>query len=560
MASRRFAPFLKPFPEYYPWILLWLTVLNCGFQIAWFWRFQIRNMTIDAISYIGLARHLLEGDFVGSLHGYWSPLFPWVLAAGSGFTPDFTLLGHLITIASFLLCIPLLYLLTFKLWHSHLTASFAILWFSTARGLIADAAGSIIADFLLTAITVAYFILLITCLRRGTKLSWLLLGVAHAAAFLAKAFAMPWLAISTVLAALAGNRKSPKNAGVSLLLALLVPGIVWLSWGEALKVRYHVFTTGYQLRANLAVDLKRKISHYPRGNPEEFGDTSYDKFMVSQWDWSALQSFRLMNPALVAVIFENELRNIPAATKEEVILVSPGGILALAVALVLLTRSRASHSPEAAFAWISVTSLATLVGAYGMLVFDSRYIWPITPILTAIAAYFIVPRAKDEQENLRVKPILRKAGLALLLLSSVFFTFYWGSPFRTRVRDFEISCYQAAALLKATQPDGTTLVSVGEGPYPDHGVGFEVGEYVAYFTGRHLVAMNSALPGAVETHDLVAAVLGKKADAVLVWGPPGEVSRRIVVDELRGSPGALSDQAILDPSKGEVGRIVFFVR
>jgi hypothetical protein len=146
-----------------------------------------------------------------------------------------------------------------------------------------------------------------------------------------------------------------------------------------------------------------------------------------------------MNPALVPVIFEDELRNIPAAIKEEVILISPGGILALITALVFLTRGRASHSPEAAFAWISVISLATLVGAYGMLVFDSRYIWPVTPILIAIAAHFLVPSTNGGQKNLPVKPILRKAAIALLLVSTVFFTFYWASPFRTRVLSFLIS-------------------------------------------------------------------------------------------------------------------------
>src|SRR5437667_6800903 len=55
-------------------ILLGLAGLNCLLQIFWFWRYTGRNINFDAISYIGIARHLADGDFRASLHGYWSPL------------------------------------------------------------------------------------------------------------------------------------------------------------------------------------------------------------------------------------------------------------------------------------------------------------------------------------------------------------------------------------------------------------------------------------------------------------------------------------------------------
>ena len=371
-------------------VLLALTALNCTFQIAWFWRFRGHNITMDGVNYIGLARHLLDGNFTSSLHGYWSPLLPWMIAAGSLFTQDFTLLGRVITIASFLLCLPLLYALTFKLWRSHLAAAFAVFWFSMARGVIADAVTTIQADFLLTACSLAYFLCLLVCLRQGARFNWFLLGVVHAVAFLAKAFAMPWLFITTALAALASNRKSLRSATTSLLLASLAPAIVWLAWGETLKTKYGVFTTGYQLRQNLVVDLRRRLAHRAQGDPYQFVDISSDKYLVSEMPWPVLQKFRMMNPALVPMILENELHNVPAAIKEVVILLTPGGVLALAIGLILLTRKRAAFSPEATFAWLATISLATLVGAYCMLVFDTRYVLPITPVLMAVGSYFLV--------------------------------------------------------------------------------------------------------------------------------------------------------------------------
>jgi hypothetical protein len=233
-------------------------------------------------------------------------------------------------------------------------------------------------------------------------------------------------------------------------------------------------------------------------------------YMVAERSWPLLQQFKMMNPALVPMIFENELHNVPAALKEIVILLTPGGVLALAVGLILLTRKSAAHFPEATFAWLAVISLVTPVGAYCMLVFDTRYVLPITPILMAIAAYFLVSRETGRPDSLSASPILRKTALGLLLLSTVFLSFYWASPFRTVDRDFQTSCYHAAALLKSSQPAGESIVSIGDGPYPEHGAGFEVGVYVAYLTGRHLTAMNSALPTGNGAGHLAEALRGKK--------------------------------------------------
>jgi len=539
--------------------LLLLAALACALQIGWFWRFCAHNITSDAISYIGLARHLRDGDLTKSLHGYWSPLISWLIAAGSFVTRDLTLLGRIITVASLLSCLPLLYWLTFRLWRSHLAAAAAVLWFSIARGVVAVAVTTIQADFLFTACTIVYFSLLLTCLRKDTNLNWLLLGVSHSVAFLAKAFAMPWLFFATVLAALSYPQHSLRRKAVSLLLAFLAPVITWLSWGEMLKTKYGVFTTGYQLRANLMIDMKRNLSHHPRGDPYPLADTSYDNYMVAEQPWAAVQQFKMANPALIPVIVENERSNVPAALKEAVILLTPAGVLVLIVGIPKLIRRRRDHWPEALFAIMAVVCFASLVGAYGMLVFDARYILPIIAILIALASGFIIPGGPNR--DLRLAPRLQKMCLALFVLSTVFFTIYWASPFRTIDRDFQRSCYNAVALLKQSQPAGNSLVSIGNGPYPAHGVGFEVGPYVAYLSGRHLIAMNSALPDdASEVNQLAAAAGSKKTDAVLVWGQPNNHAYQTIVSQIESSPGATSNLPITDPAMGEVGRVITFHR
>jgi len=55
-------------------------------------------------------------------------------------------------------------------------------------------------------------------------------------------------------------------------------------------------------------------------------------------------------------------------------------------------------------------------------------------------------------------------------------------------------------------------------------------------------------------------VLGKKSDAVLIWGKPDNLSYQTIVDRLRSAQGVSLNEAILDPTMGEVGRVVFFSR
>lgn len=45
-----------------------LAVLYWLFQVTWSWRYCADNINADAISYIGIARHVAEGDFRASLH------------------------------------------------------------------------------------------------------------------------------------------------------------------------------------------------------------------------------------------------------------------------------------------------------------------------------------------------------------------------------------------------------------------------------------------------------------------------------------------------------------
>ena len=101
----------------YSWdvVLLGLAAFNSFFQIVWFWKYASKNINYDAVSYIGIARHILDGNFRASLHGYWSPLISWCIVAGSLFSSNLLLVARVVTICSFLLCLPLVYRLSWLL-------------------------------------------------------------------------------------------------------------------------------------------------------------------------------------------------------------------------------------------------------------------------------------------------------------------------------------------------------------------------------------------------------------------------------------------------------------
>jgi 4-amino-4-deoxy-L-arabinose transferase-like glycosyltransferase len=540
--------------------LLAATVFQVALQITWFWRFQAHNIVMDGIVYVGLARHLTDGDWMASLHPYWSPLVSWMIAGASFLNADFTRVGRLVMLTSFLACLPLLYLLALRLWHSRAAAALAVFWFSAARGIVDLAVGSILADFVLTACVLVYFILLLNALRQNSPSSWIALGAAHGVAFLAKAIAMPWLAISTLLAVLLRNSRVPRRLVISLLLAFLFPALVWGSWGTALRAKYGVFTTGNQLKANLMIDWHRWQNHRLLGDDELYAEdpSRYDQYMVAASPFSKIQNFSLHNAGLLPMIVAAEIRNLPNAAKEIVILLTPAGALALLFMFILLVKNRRDYESEIVFTAIALISTLSLIVAYCMLVFDTRYVIPIVPILISIGCPLLLP-AKMAPETPHVSLWLQRSGLSLLAASLLFFALYWASPFRTVDRDFEASCRDAASPLRTSKAAGT-LVSLGNGPYPEHGVGFEAGSYLAYFAGWRLVGWNTELPGVSDIDVLVNRALATRADAVAAWGSPANPNYVQIVDKIRRAPEVISARPFADPKKGEVGTLFLFRR
>jgi hypothetical protein len=547
----------NPFKRTGTWLVL-AAIVNCMLQWAWFSPKCSHDIDFDGIDYIGIARHINNGNFLASINAFRSPLISWIIAAFSPLGGNFLLIGKLVSITGFILSLILTYFLTDRLWHSQLAAGLAVLWLSLGRGLIPTSVQFVSPDFLLTALVIAYFLRLLSCLRVNRPTDWFYLGGIHGVAYLAKAIAMPWLAVSTASAVLLCSGQTWKGKLLRFAAAGLIPLVVAGMWGSALHSKYDVFTLGSQFKTNLLQwTLHEKLNQPgPQYSILGNGPGVLDKYMVNDpmppasYPWH----YQLRYWTLAPKFLHAELQNVPRALKEIAIVVTPGGMLAFFLGLGAIFRRCSMYPLEFRFALVVLISAASLILAYCMLVFDGRYIFPLLPLLIAIASGFMV---NTSESGLTLSTGWRQLCLTLVVLGLLFSTLYWASPFRALNRDFQFSCFDAARKLQLDP--GSKIVSIGAGPFPEHGVGWEAGYKTAFFSGRRLIAASDTLPDPSKLALLLADLRKADPDMVMVWGRSYDARYGALCAALVKQSAAARPVAIEDRMAGEVGSI-FFLR
>jgi hypothetical protein len=190
-----------------------------------------------------------------------------------------------------------------------------------------------------------------------------------------------------------------------------------------------------------------------------------------------------------------------------------------------------------------------LVVGYCMLVFDARYVLPLAPLLIAFAVPFLLPSFPVPGN----RPLRSLAG-ALFAVSTIFFTFFWASPFRTLRRDYQTSVHSAAAALRQI-PSCNRLVAIGEGPFPRHGVGWEAGIYASYFAHCHVVGFSEDIPSAGKAKAVLADIQHLKSDSILLLGKPQDINYELVLRAIQEEGFYSTSKPLVDPEVGEIGRL-----
>jgi hypothetical protein len=546
--------------------LIAATVVSCVLQLLWFASKCFHQIDIDGMAYLGIARHLRQGEFHAAINAFRSPLISWLIAmasfASAAGSADYLLIGKLINIGAFLLSLTLLYFLTEKLWRSKLASSVAVLMFALGRGLSASAVLMITPDFLFAVLTLVYFIVLLRCLREDRLQDWFSLGSVHGLAFLAKAFALPWLAVCTLVAlgltalgltAVGVSAKPWRMRVARLALAALIPVMIAAGWASVLHSKYGVFTTGSQFKVNLLQWTLRAYDEHHDTTYALLRDTSkevdeygvIDPMPPGSWPWT----YPLRIEQVVPKMIRAEARNVPRVLKEMMIVATLGGLIAFIATLVILTRRRHQYPVEWCFAVVVAASALTLVLAYSVLVFDERYLFPLIPLVLALAARFLVPDDEFDYDRWRTLSI------ALVVLGTIASLLYPSSPFRLLTRDFQASCYDAGNRLRAHT--GSSVVSLGSGPFPEHGVGWEAGYKASFFGGRKIIAAMDSLPQSTQWSNLAMDLRKASPDAILVWGSPDDARYTGLIHSLVLEHPQSSTEKIVDPVLGEVGMVLW---
>lgn len=428
----------------------------------------------------------------------------------------------------------------------------AVLWFSLGRGILPLALLFVSPDYLFAALTLVYFTLVECCLRKPCKRTWFYLGCVHGVAYLAKAFALPWLALTTVIAAALCRNPHARQKLSYIGLAAIAPIIVAASWGSVLHAKYGVFTTGSQFRTNIMQwTLHEDLSPHNKGY-EVLVDTSQatDAYMVTDPmpPHSPAWTFHLTSRRLITQIIRTEFRNIPRAIKEIVVVITPGGCLLVCLGLLAFRRCGEAHQNQLLIIAIVAFSSLALVGAYCMMVFDGRYALPIIPLLIGTSAGLLFWEQSPISRNLRVL-------CGALIAAGLLFTFFYkASPFRTLTRDFQTSCVDAGNKLR--EHPQAAVISIGEGPFPEHGIGWEAGYKAAFFGGARVVASAPRISDE-NLAKLERDIHKSSADVLMLWGNPRTGSYHQLTSDLAEQYPSGRWQAINDPERGQVGSMLF---
>jgi hypothetical protein len=212
-----------------------------------------QDMSVDGVSYIGIARHYLAGEWGEAVNGFWSPLISWLLALllGCGLSPDIAF--KTITISSGLLA----------LFANGLLVAHCIR--NRKLGLIVQCSAAVmLASFAMIVCTpdivgLAFFLLyvgtLIKCLSTQRKLWAVTSGVILLVTYFAKTFFFPFGVCIAFLYPTVGfflyrSRQKLSRDISSAVLICCVAVVLGTPWVIAIKAKYDSWTIGTAGRSN----------------------------------------------------------------------------------------------------------------------------------------------------------------------------------------------------------------------------------------------------------------------------------------------------------------------
>ncbi len=401
------------------WLIgLVIIYLLVGIPVAWRCVDQINP---DGVCHLMLARHYAEGNFALGIVGLWSPLLAWLIAALMLVNVEpqvaaraILLIGSLgLTLASWLLMgqmgIRGRYRKAATICMAVVALSYSVF--------------ALDPDVLAAALLTLYFWMTLRADAITKPLVAFQIGLLAGAAYLTKAYALPFFALHFlgIAGAHGWQRKpgAPARAAVAYALAVvgaLVVGGPWIGALSAQCGRLTFSTSGEMNMSWTGPVVNRRHLHlrglvHPReGRLTEWEDpTDGTRFYPK---WSPLDNLTSFKHQL-GVIWSNVRLLL-----QHRFLIYHLSILSVVLFYVLMLRSGwRGHIPVARWA---IWTIAVYAPGYLLIIVEDRYYWPLVPVVVGMA-FLMLQMLEDvrSEANTSVGGAMNRSVWCLVVLGTV---------------------------------------------------------------------------------------------------------------------------------------------
>jgi hypothetical protein len=97
---------------------------------------------------------------------------------------------------------------------------------------------------------------------------------------------------------------------------------------------------------------------------------------------------------------------------------------------------------------------------------------------------------------------------------------------------------------------------IGEGPFPEHGVGWEAGIYASYFAQCQVIGFGEKISPQGETIAVLADLRTLQPDSILLSGKSQNVNYELLLSAIQEEGPYSASKPLVDPGIGEIGRLL----
>ena len=530
------------------WLIgLVIIYLMVGIPVAWRCVDQINP---DGVCHLMLARHYAEGNFDLAVVGLWSPLLAWLIAALMLVKVEPQAAARAILLVSSL---------------GLTLASWLLIGQMGVRGMYRRAATICIAvvalsysvfaldpDVLAAALLAVYFWM---TLRRDTfEKPWAAfqLGLLVGAAYLTKAYALPFFALHFLGIAICYGRQkqlgAPARAATAYGLAVVGALVVGGPWIGTLSAQYGrlTFSTSGEMNLSWTGPVVNRRHRHLRGlvTPREG--------RLTEWEdpTDGTRFYPKWSPLADIASFKHQMRviwsNVRLLLEHRFFIYHLSILSALLFYVLMLRRRWRGRIPVAGWA---IWTVAVYAPGYLLIIVEDRYYWPLVPVVVGMSFLMLQKLQEMGRRQTAVSARPGRRAIAPLWAAAILALLLAALPFASLARRCLIPETAGIPLL------AEDLRSLPVAP-PLAANDWNVGLYTAY--DLDMVYMGRPAQNAPE--EIAAELCSARARTYLVFDDPklaAQLSKQrdlkhLATLQLRGHP--FGEVAVFDVQCGDAIR------